>query len=290
MDDRPPELIQGRFQPRVGGVFAWLAERMLRKSFASVRLEQGSRAQLAALDAHPGGVMLLMNHPSWWDPLVLTFFRRRFFPTRPTMAPMDAHELRRFRIFMRVGVFGIDPQDPRSARLLISECARRWQLEPRSLLFITPQGRFTDPREPIELKPGAALVAAANPGVAIGTVAVEYPFWSGRKPEVLLRVRRLMTPPVPNARGWNECMREGMIENGRSLAEAAIARSERCFERLIDGERASGPYALWLRAIGRGAEIDAERLQQRMGTAVHHEAEVAASAVREKRVQAGGRP
>lgn len=259
MDERASKLIRGRYDARVGRMFIWLTNRMLRKSFAAVRLEHGSRADAEALHRAEGGVMLLINHPSWWDPIVLTLLRARFFPERPTMAPMDADELLRFRIFLRLGLFGIDPDDPRSARVVLAETERRWNESPRTLFFMTPQGRFTDPREPLLLRPGAAMIAARHPGLAVGAVAVEYLFWSSKKPEVLLRIRRIPNPMNPTARNWLDAMTTVMDENGRALAMAAMARRETDFETLVDGTSPRGPYAWWLRLTGRGTEIEAHR-------------------------------
>lgn len=261
MDERPGELIRGRFDLRIARVFAWLAERMVRRAFGSMRLERGSLDALRELGRHDGGLMILMNHPSWWDPLVVTVLVRRFLADRPVMGPMDAKELRRFRIFTRLGVFGIDPDDRRSAALVLAETARRWREAPRTILAVTPQGRFTDAREAIEIRPGAAMVAARNPSIAVAALAVEYPFWSARRPELLGRIRRIAAPPSLDARGWLEEMTRAMEENRAALAEASIARDERAFETIVDGTSPRGPYALWLRMTGRGAEIDAHRLR-----------------------------
>lgn len=265
MDERPGRLIAGRFDPRVARVFAWLAERMLRRSFHAVRMERGSRDDLEALAASRGGVSLLLSHPSWWDPMIVAFLRRRFFRDRSIVAPMDAHELERFRVFRTLGVFGIDPDDPASAPVLVREVLRRWGEDPRAVLAITPQGRFTDPRDPMRLRPGAAMIAAraeVSRGLEIAhaAVALEYAFWSSRRPEVFLRVRRI-EPPANRAgvRGWHRAFVEAMRENARELARLVIARDERPFETLIDGAARGGPYAWWLRVTGRGAEIDASR-------------------------------
>jgi len=259
MVERPGELIPGRFDLRIARVFAWLAERMVRRAFASLRIERDSLDEVRALARHDGGVMLLLNHPSWWDPLVVTVLCRHSFADRPVMAPMDAAELKRFRIFTRLGVFGIDPDDRRSAALVLSETARRWREAPRTFFAVTPQGRFTDVREAIEVRPGAALVAVRHPSVAVAALAVEYVFWSGRKPEVLLRLRRIPAPPSPDARDWLDSMTRAMDENGRALAAASIARDEAAFETIVDGVKPRGPYALWLRMTGRGTDIESHR-------------------------------
>jgi len=274
MGERGGELIRGRFDPRIARVFAWLAERMLRGAFNAVRVERESLRDLESLRLRRGGVALLFNHPSWWDPMVVAFLRRRFFGDRAIIAPMDANELRRFRIFQRLGVFGIDPDEPSSAALLTGEVFRRWREDPRAMLAITPQGRFTDPREKLRLRPGAAMIAAgASAGeggrepIAFAALAIEYPFWSSKRAEVLLRVRCIDPPEPSGVRDWHRAMTRAMDSNGQALAALAIARDGSAFEMLVDGAARGGPYAWWLRLTGRGAEIDASRRRAMPGGA-----------------------
>ena len=55
------------------------------------------------------------------------------------------------------------------------------------VLWITPQGQFSDVRErPIVFKPGMAALAARVPRCAVLPLAIEYVFWNERTPEVLL--------------------------------------------------------------------------------------------------------
>ena len=55
------------------------------------------------------------------------------------------------------------------------------------MLWITPQGQFSDVRErPIVFKPGMAALAARVPRCAVLPLAIEYVFWNERTPEVLL--------------------------------------------------------------------------------------------------------
>ncbi len=252
-----------RFDPRFARVFAWIAERQLRRAFHAVRLERRSRRELDAMRSHEGPLLLLVSHPSWWDPMVVALLRRRFFHDRSIIAPMDAHELARFRVFARLGVFPLDPDDPASAERLVSETTGRWRAEPRGLCVITPQGRFTDPREPTRLRPGAAMVAAAAPGAMSAVAALEYPFWSSRRPEALLRIRRVTVPDAPGVRAWHRAFVSAMEENRRELADLAVARDPATFETIVAGGAVGGLYARWLRLIGRGSEIDAARRARR---------------------------
>lgn len=250
---------RSRFDPRFARVFAWIAERMLRKSFTAIRLEHGSHGEVEALQTHAGPILLLLNHPSWWDPLIVAFLRRRFFPTRAVVGPMDAHELERFGVFKRLGVFGIDPDDPASARRLRAEMANRLADDPRVLAVMTPQGRLTDVREPTRVRPGAALILDNHPQLLASCVAVEYPFWSAKRPEVLLRIRRVAPPTTSGARSWQHEIVHAMESNRTELAALAMARRQEAFDSLLAGASRGGPYAWWLRLSGRGNEIDAAR-------------------------------
>ncbi|MFO0894456.1 MAG: hypothetical protein U0574_05800 [Phycisphaerales bacterium] len=260
MDHGGGQLIPGCFSPRVARGFTWLTRRMLRKSFNALRLERGSRPVLHALAAAPGPVILALSHASWWDPLVVVALRRDFFPGRRNMSPMDAVELRRFSILRRIGIFGLDPEAPESMGAFRAYVAAEWAAHPTSVLALTPQGRFADPREPVRLRPGAALVAAATPGVQAFALAIEYVFWADRAPELLTRVRRV-TPRDGSRRAWSDAFLETMEENRLGLAALAAARDPGAFETLL-GREAGGThwaYDLWLRLTGRGRRIDASR-------------------------------
>ena len=53
--------------------------------------------------------IVVLNHPSWWDPLVALVLTE-LFPDHAHHAPMDADALGHDRIFERLGVFGRRPE------------------------------------------------------------------------------------------------------------------------------------------------------------------------------------
>ena len=100
---------------------------------------------------------------------------------------MDADALRRYRIFERLGVFGIEPGTMRGAREFL-RTSRSILARPRTALWITPQGRFADARErPPGIQPGVAHLARRLEQAVILPLALEYPFWEERHPEALAR-------------------------------------------------------------------------------------------------------
>jgi 1-acyl-sn-glycerol-3-phosphate acyltransferase len=266
------ELTPATPSPRVQRVFAWYAERLLRRRFAAVRYAPGSEAALEAAASADAPILLVMSHASWWDPIVGAFLWRRWMPTRAAFAPMDAHELNRFRFMRKLGLFGIDPDDPRSLPVMVDYLRARVAESPRTLLAITPQGRFTDPRSPLVVRPGAAAVAARLAVRHAIAVAVEYAFWSDQKPEVFLRATPIappITPPVdagPGVRGssrvgdWHEAISGTMARNGEALASLVVAREPAAFTDALRSKASIHPvYDLWLSMTGRGRSIDASR-------------------------------
>jgi 1-acyl-sn-glycerol-3-phosphate acyltransferase len=256
-----PDLLSARPSPPVRRWFAWYAERLLRKSFAALRALPDADAALAALGERARPTLLVTTHSSWWDPIVIALLWRRYAAGRPLLAPMDRASLQRFRFFRRLGVFGIDPDDPRSleamATYVVAECAAR----PDTLVAVTPQGRFTDPREPIVLRPGAARLAALmHPGCAVA-VAIEYAFWTDRKPELFLGAARIARLEAASTASWQRALADGLRTTAARLAEAVRSRDEASFVPLVAGAGRGGSgnhpiYDLWLRGTGRSTSIE----------------------------------
>lgn len=257
-DDRC-ELTEATPKAGVQKVFAWYAGRLLRKRFAAVRCAPGTVEAIRGLADVQGPALLAMSHASWWDPIVASYLWRAHLPGRATYAPMDARELARFRFMRKLGLFGIDPDDRRSLPLMLEYLGRVVAKEPQSLLLITPQGRFTDPRQPMVVRPGAAAIASRLGVRHAVALAVEYTFWNDAKPEVFLRAMPIEAPTAASTAAWQGAIAETMRVNGERLAELVIARDPKGFEELVSREARVHPvYDLWLRLTGRGRGIATE--------------------------------
>jgi len=251
-------VLPGSFSPRFFGGFAWYVRRLLARDFNAVRLASGSRLALDAARSHDGPVIMLLTHASWWDPLVGLFLADRFMKGREGCAPMDAAMLRRLGLFRKLGLFGIDPDHPDAARAMREHVLTLMASQTRPTLWITPQGEFTDPRAPMKLRPGAASIAAAcEKTLAIG-VAVEYCFWLGRRPELLIRVLPVESPAKPSTPRWHAAMTEAMSRCASELAKSAMAREAAGFETLIGAEETGG----FLSRLRGGGVSDAHRRRE----------------------------
>ena len=150
-----------------------------------------------------------------------------------------------------MGFFGFDPRTSEgAARFLRTSVAILGR--PESVLWITAQGEFVDPRErPTRLKAGIGHLAHRLRGAIIVPLAIEYPFWNDRCPEVLLRFGRPIQ--VGNGRSrppgdWTSEIERSLEHELDALAIEAMGRDPDAFTTLIEGTAGvGGVYDTWRR-------------------------------------------
>lgn len=231
----------------------------LARHFHAVRLSKAGRPEPAA----DGPLIVVLNHPSWWDPLV-GLALTELFPGRAHYAPMDAGALRRYRFFARLGMFGVEAGTPRGAREFL-RTGRAILARPGNVLWVTAQGRFVDARtRPPAVQPGVAHLVRGLERATVLPLALEYPFWDERYPEALAR----FGPPLVVERGadrtvaqWRERLDGLLAETQDALAAEAARRDPAAFETLVGGRAGvGGVYDGWrrLRALLRGERFRPE--------------------------------
>lgn len=239
--------------------FDWYVSRYLRRHFHAVRCLRPVPATPAANEP----LVVFMNHPGWWDPLVAWAVHGRWLPGRTAYAPIDAAMLRKYRFFGRLGFFGVEQGSARGAREFL-DTSLAVLAEPATALWLTPQGTFADPRErPVEFKPGLAALARRMTCGRIWPVAVEYPFWTERRPEALLAIGEPLDAADWAHRAPDELAARlaSALEAAQDrLAAAALRRDPREFVTLVSGASGVHPvYDLWrrCRAAWRGEAFSA---------------------------------
>jgi 1-acyl-sn-glycerol-3-phosphate acyltransferase len=243
-------------------ILAWFtryARRYCRGHFHAVRLVP----KPAAPDPAERPLIVVMNHPSWWDPMMGLVLAAARFPGWRHYAPIDADALARYRFLGKIGLFPVERDTARGAASFL-RTSRAILARPRATLWITAQGRFTDPRErPPGLQAGIGHLAHRADDTWILPLAVEYPFWDERTPEALLRFGQ----PLHVRRGadhqpaqWTALVEEHLGSAQEALAILARRRDPAEFETLIGGTTGvGGVYDLWrrLRARLRGERFSA---------------------------------
>ena len=198
----------------------------------------------------PGPLLIVMNHPSWWDPLI-GFVIADLIPDREHYAPIDSHALVKYRFFERLGFFGIEPRSVRGTRAFLRICESIFaEGRPESAIWITAQGTFVDPRaRPVTIRPGVSRLATRLVRGTILPLAIELTFWEERSPEALTRFGKpIAIVPGTSSDDYQRLIEAELESALDSLAQDSISRDPARFEILLKGRSGvGGIYDIWRR-------------------------------------------
>ena len=223
----------------------------LRRNFHSVRVVRGSWPRVQ--DAQP--VIVCLNHPSWWDPLIALTLANASFRGRMHYAPIDSAALSRYRVFEKLGFFGIEPDSVRGAMQFLST-SRAILADPRTALWVTAEGAFTDVRtRPVRLRSGVGHLVHSLESAAVLPLGIEYVFWEERAPEALA-----CWGDIINVSGgksyrpdeWTRRIASGMQSALDRLATLSIQRQKDEFDVVLRGKAGvGGVYDVWRKLKAR---------------------------------------
>jgi phytoene desaturase len=226
--------------------------RWMAKSFHAIRL---SKTGLPP-ETHGKPVLIVLNHPSWWDPLFGMILAEKF-PEYIHFAPIEAAALKQYPIFEPLGLFGVEATAEGAIAFLRTSAAIL--SEPNRGLWLTAQGKFADPRErPVTLRPGVGHLLRRLNEVLVVPLALEYPFWQERYPEALAHFGTPFHVGEGRSRTveqWVELVQASLTRTMDDLAHLAATQDETRFETLAGGTvGVGGVYDLWrrLKALLRG--------------------------------------
>jgi 1-acyl-sn-glycerol-3-phosphate acyltransferase len=232
--------------------FGWQFSRQLKQNFTAVRLSiNGQLPDLEGLK-----VVVYSNHPSWWDAVVYVFLDRILFRGRMGYGPIDAAQLARYPFLERMGIFGIEPDTATGARRFLA-IAKAVLARPGTVMWVTAEGRFTDPHiRPIALRRGIARLSGQVPGLVFLPLAIDYAFWSEKRPELLLRFGK---PLTGSGRDMHSMLEAALTDTMDSLAVDSSSRDPARFTTLLRGRRGvHGVYDSMRRfsAMAKGKPFD----------------------------------
>lgn len=231
------------------GFHAYL-RRLLRRHFHTVAIDRQSRCESVIGETAP--LIVYANHPSWWDPLIAHFLNRTLFPSRQFYAPIDADALEKYRVFAKLGFYGVKMNTTSGAAAFLKQSSAILAAAGTSI-WMTPEGRFADARDHAgALMPGLAHLCHRMSEGWVLPLTLEYVFWEERLPECL----SLLGTPINIAEHhdlskpeWSELLTERLREAQTRLSERAIQRSAEPFDSLMSGTRgAGGAYDSFRRA------------------------------------------
>jgi len=227
----------------------------LKRHFFFIGLHRdGYNPSIATADDRPGEpTIVYANHPAWWDPLIAHYANDVLFGKRQFYAPIDAEALKQYRVFEKLGFYGIDLQSTSGAAAFLRTSMSILNA-PDTSLWITPEGRFCDARDATaSLMPGLAHLCTKMSGLRdagensrggrVMPMALEYLFWEERLPVCFIRFGNPFRPaehPLWDKPTWNANLNERLRQTQRELACGAIARDPAAFESLMTGRVGAG--------------------------------------------------
>ena len=246
------------FSPGMHRVFVRIFRRFLRKHMRALRLAAWGEPRAA--EGRP--LIVFANHPSWWDGIAFVLLAEELFPARRQFVPMDADALARYAFFKRLGVFGVEQQSPRGAIAFLKQSEALLKT-PGHMLWINAPGRFQDVRErPVFIAPGLLRLPDLAPDAVFLPLALEMPFWTERKAELLaafgepIDAATLAALPRDARR---DAFATALTATMDRLAADAIARDPARFRTLEQGQEGMGGiYQAWQRvkALATGQRFD----------------------------------
>lgn len=245
-------------------VFAAYNRRYLRRRFHSFRVLR--EAPAPQVGSRP--LVFFLNHSSWWDPLICLALSQIFYKTRASFGPIDAAMLERYSFFKRLGFYGVEPNSLRGTRQFL-RTTRAILSSSNHAVWITPQGKFMDVRErPLRLQAGLGALAIENPHAAFVPLAIEYPFWTEPRPEILVAFGEPIIPREEADRdtaAWTHTFAEALEATQDDLAARSCRRDPADWQMLDKGAAGiSAVYDVWrrLKAKWRGERFVAEHREE----------------------------
>ena len=240
-----------QYSPLLRSYFLKYTAYVLRRSFHAIHIRGTAPSRLT--DAQ-GPLVVVLNHSSWWDLLIGGWLDAQLIGGE-SYGVMDAVQLRRYAIFKRMGVIGVDRSSIGGASSFLREVSALLKDMNRTL-WITPQGEICSSYfRPIIFQPGLAHLAAALGTFQYLHVAIQYEFCGERLPEAFVQfsVPRLMRmESLVSAKTWMRQAANDLENDLDSLQSAVRVNARQEFSTLLKGGGGTSPvYDLYRRINSR---------------------------------------
>lgn len=204
-------------------------------------------------------LVVCLNHSSWWD-LFVPAYVEHLLLHHDVYTVMDAEQLRRYAIFSKMGVLGVDRSSLAGIKAFLNSTETLLKGRPRSL-WLTPQGEMvSNYRRPLRFQPGLAHLARRLERFHLLFCAVHYEFWTERLSEAFIAFSELKTVDT-SCQNWRgreflQAQERRLEELLDTLLEAVAQRDVSVFHPLLKGASGNAavydlPRAVWARLCGR---------------------------------------
>jgi 1-acyl-sn-glycerol-3-phosphate acyltransferase len=143
------------------------------------------------------GAIIMVNHSSWWDPLMLFYLNHTLWHT-DAVAMMDEAGLLRFPFFSKLGAFSVNSRSPRSVKYALDYASSR--LREGKNVFLFPQGNeYPLEKRPLSFFGGAGYLKWRVPTAPVVPVVFYHGLFHEQRPEWFVH----SALPLEGAPSWN---------------------------------------------------------------------------------------
>ncbi|CAM3711126.1 lysophospholipid acyltransferase family protein [Alkalicoccus chagannorensis] len=220
-------MIEPTKQPMFELVFKPFNSLMVKRAFQTVW-----QTPFSAPMPTSGGALIIMNHSSWWDPMMLYYMNARHWKTDGYVM-MDEKGMKRFPFFRRLGAFSVNPSSGRDIVRSLDYAARR--LRDGKTVFLFPEGSEQPLHDgPFTFFGGAGKLKEEVPTAPVIPVVFSHGFLHEQKPEWFVHIgERVHGAPSWSRKRWTREM-EAAVEREIKLLHQAIS-DEMPMKKLTEG-------------------------------------------------------
>ena len=169
-------------------IFAVYNINLIKRRFNSLQV-----SGLDFLTARDKNIPLLIyaNHSSWWDGLVAFQISRTV--KLDSFLMMEEKQLRKLRLFRKIGAFSVVREKPREAIKSIAYAADILRKKPNRAVWIFPQGEILpSDKRPLCFYNGLSKIIKKVGGkIQLLPIAIRYEFSGNYKPEIFIKIGKV---------------------------------------------------------------------------------------------------
>jgi 1-acyl-sn-glycerol-3-phosphate acyltransferase len=200
--------------------FKWYCRWLFARRFHRVWIRQ---------EYNPDGrnTLYILNHNSWWDgltPLLLNEFRFG----QNARAIMEDRQIRKFPFFTRIGAMSISRENMRSALATLA-AASQWLKSSNNSLFLYPEGKITNPCEPIRFEGGLMRILKKSPECDIVPIALHISVAEADRPELFIHVGT----EIDRNENYTLISFQNHLQDMLNKARSQSLQKDRQYDRLI---------------------------------------------------------
>ncbi|PRO66755.1 lysophospholipid acyltransferase family protein [Alkalicoccus urumqiensis] len=217
---------------------------LIKRHFSRVHLHRNSHAPAS------GRTIVVMNHSTWWDPLLLLYLNQRLW-NLDGRALMDREGLDRFPFFEKVGALPVDTSTLQKTKESLAEASA--VLDDEKPLFLFPQGREVPLGAPIRISSGAAWLKTEVPDTRIYNMTFYHGLFHQQQPEWFVYVSEITGAPSWSRKQWTSHIQTCMQEQFHFVQDQIFSRDQADWQTVLRG--AEGIGAAWenVKGLWKGA-------------------------------------